>query len=81
MRACSSNITNGIPGTAMPSAFFSADQIWQVVAHVRALARAGSHSGPQAILKKAAYCFAPRAAPAAIWSEVKVASTAPISAS
>jgi cytochrome c oxidase cbb3-type subunit III len=41
------NITNGIPGTAMPSAFFSADQIWQVVAHVRGLARAGSDSAPQ----------------------------------
>ena len=40
------NITDGIPGTAMPSAFFSADQIWQVVAHLRALARTGSHSGP-----------------------------------
>ena len=40
------NITDGIPGTAMPSAFFSADQIWQVVAHLRALARTGSHSAP-----------------------------------
>lgn len=40
------NITEGIPGTAMPSSFFSADQIWQVVTHLRALARAGSHSAP-----------------------------------
>jgi putative heme-binding domain-containing protein len=40
------NITDGIPGTAMPSQFFSADQIWQVVTHVRSLARGGSRAAP-----------------------------------
>jgi putative heme-binding domain-containing protein len=39
-------VTDGIPGTPMPGAFFSSDQIWQVVAHLRALARTGSHSAP-----------------------------------
>ncbi len=31
------NISNGIPGTAMPSVFFSPDQVWQIVAFVRSL--------------------------------------------
>ncbi|MCC6366794.1 MAG: c-type cytochrome [Bryobacterales bacterium] len=31
------NITDGIPGTAMPSVFFSQDQVWQIVAYVRSL--------------------------------------------
>src|SRR6266446_7925577 len=31
------NITDGITGTAMPGVFFSRDQVWQVVAHVRSL--------------------------------------------
>jgi len=39
-------VTDGIPGTPMPGQFFSADQIWQVVAHLRAIARTGSHSAP-----------------------------------
>lgn len=38
------NITDGIEGTSMPSVFFSADQVWQVVTHVRNLAR--QQSGP-----------------------------------
>ena len=29
------NITDGIPGTAMPGVFFSSDQVWQVVSYVR----------------------------------------------
>jgi cytochrome c oxidase cbb3-type subunit III len=41
------NITDGIPGTAMPGQFFSADQIWQVVTHVRSLALTGTRSAPQ----------------------------------
>jgi len=40
------NIIDGIPGTAMPSSFFSADQIWQVVTHVRKLAETGSREKP-----------------------------------
>lgn len=40
------NITDGIDGTPMPGQFFSADQIWQVVTHVRALARTGSSAAP-----------------------------------
>lgn len=31
------NITNGIPGTEMPSIFFSADRVWQIVAYIRSL--------------------------------------------
>lgn len=40
------NITDGIPGTAMPDAFYSADQVWQVVAHIRSLERKGSAAPP-----------------------------------
>jgi putative heme-binding domain-containing protein len=36
------NITDGITGTAMPGVFFSADQVWQVVAYVRSLSHGGS---------------------------------------
>jgi cytochrome c oxidase cbb3-type subunit 3 len=31
------NISEGIPGTAMPDQFFSSAQIWQIVAYVRAI--------------------------------------------
>jgi putative heme-binding domain-containing protein len=31
------NITNGIPGTEMPSIFFSPDRVWQIVAYIRSL--------------------------------------------
>lgn len=41
-----STVSNGVPGTAMPGQFFSPDQIWQVVAHLRAIARTGTHSAP-----------------------------------
>ena len=34
------NISEGIPGTAMPDQFFSSAQIWQVVAYVRAIGSA-----------------------------------------
>jgi putative heme-binding domain-containing protein len=51
------NITDGIPGTAMPGQFFSADQIWQVVTHVRALARAGSHTAPKGDPEKGSVLF------------------------
>ena len=40
------NISDGIEGTAMPSQFFSPDQIWQVVAFVRTLAVKGSSTAP-----------------------------------
>lgn len=40
------NISDGIPGTAMPSQFFSADQVWQIVAFVRTLAAKGSAQAP-----------------------------------
>ena len=33
------NVSEGIPGTAMPGVFFSPDQVWQVVAYVRSLSR------------------------------------------
>jgi cytochrome c oxidase cbb3-type subunit III len=51
------NITDGIPGTAMPGQFFSADQIWQVVTHLRALARTGSHSAPKGDPQKGGVLF------------------------
>ena len=51
------NITDGIPGTPMPGAFFSADQIWQVVTHLRALARTGSHSAPDGDPQKGSAVF------------------------
>lgn len=41
------NISDGIPGTAMPSQFFSPDQVWQVVAYVRTLAQKGTAKAPQ----------------------------------
>lgn len=40
------NVTDGIPGTAMPGTFFSADQVWQVVAYVRTLSQSGSAAKP-----------------------------------
>lgn len=40
------NIGDGIPGTAMPSQFFSDDQLWQVVAFVRTLSAKGSAKAP-----------------------------------
>jgi cytochrome c oxidase cbb3-type subunit III len=40
------NITDGIPGTAMPSTFFSADQVWQAIAYVRTLSQSGSAAKP-----------------------------------
>lgn len=39
-------VTDGIPGTPMPGVFFSADQVWQIVTHLRALARTGTHQAP-----------------------------------
>src|SRR5437867_6228607 len=40
------NISDGISGTAMPSTFFSADQVWQVIAYVRSLSQRGSAERP-----------------------------------
>jgi putative heme-binding domain-containing protein len=40
------NIGDGIPGTAMPSQFFSDDQLWQVVSYVRTLSAKGSAKAP-----------------------------------
>ena len=51
------NITDGIDGTAMPGQFFSADQIWQVVTHVRALAKTGSASAPPGDPRKGGALF------------------------
>lgn len=34
------NISNGIPGTAMPGLFYSPDRVWQVVAYIRSLSAA-----------------------------------------
>jgi putative heme-binding domain-containing protein len=51
------NVIDGIPGTAMPSQFFSSDQIWQVIAHLRALASTGSHSAPAGDAQKGGTLF------------------------
>lgn len=40
------NISDGIPGTAMPGQFFSPDQVWQIVAFVRTLSARGSAKAP-----------------------------------
>ncbi|MEP7365632.1 MAG: c-type cytochrome [Acidobacteriota bacterium] len=39
-------ISDGIEGTAMPGQFFSADQVWQIVTHVRTLSRGGAAKAP-----------------------------------
>ena len=39
------NITEGIPGTAMPGVFFDGNQAWQIVAYVRSLSANATH-GP-----------------------------------
>jgi len=38
------NISEGIPGTAMPDQFFNGVQIWQIVAYVRSLSQTASHT-------------------------------------
>ena len=40
------NVTDGIKGTAMPGTFFSADQVWQVIAYVRTLSESSSADHP-----------------------------------
>lgn len=36
------NISEGIPGTAMPSQFFGETQVWQIVAYVRSMSQSGA---------------------------------------
>jgi len=43
------NITDGIPGTAMPGVFFSDNQVWQLVAFVRSLSQRPSPSRVQVV--------------------------------
>jgi putative heme-binding domain-containing protein len=40
------NISEGIPGTAMPDVFFSDDQVWQIVAYVRSLSAQAREARP-----------------------------------
>src|SRR5215472_12353180 len=40
------NITNGIPGTAMPAAFYPPEGIWQMVAYIRSLSAGSSSPKP-----------------------------------
>src|ERR1041385_5107392 len=40
------NVSNGIPSTAMPSLFFPADGVWQVVAYVRSLSQSRASEKP-----------------------------------
>lgn len=39
-------VTDGVSGTPMPGQFFSADQVWQIVTHLRAIAQTGSYTAP-----------------------------------
>jgi putative heme-binding domain-containing protein len=40
------NISNGIPGTAMPATYFDPNQVWQLVAFVRSLSRSTATTPP-----------------------------------
>jgi len=60
------NITDGITGTAMPGVFFSRDQVWQVVAHVRSLNQSVA-GRPRATPRAARSCSARKDVSAAIW--------------
>ncbi len=51
------NISNGIPGTIMPSIFFSPDQVWQIVAYVRSLSETRSTSKPAGDLARGRKLF------------------------
>ena len=54
------NVSDGIEGTAMPSSFFSEDQVWQVIAFVRTLAKAGSAKAPPGNATRGGMLFASR---------------------
>ena len=49
------NITNGIPGTEMPSTFFSPDRVWQIVAYVRSLSGTATKPPGDAIAGRALF--------------------------
>lgn len=51
------NITEGIPGTAMPDVFFSADQVWQIVAYVRSLSAQADATRPPGDAARGAALF------------------------
>jgi len=51
------NITDGIPGTAMPDVFFSADQVWQIVAYVRSLSAQADATRPPGDASRGAALF------------------------
>jgi len=51
------NISEGIPGTAMPGVFFSPDQVWQIVAYVRSLSLTGSAGRPPGDAARGAKLF------------------------
>jgi len=53
------NVSDGIPGTAMPGVFFSPDQVWQIVAYVRSLSEgSGSVQAPPGDLTRGQKLFA-----------------------
>ena len=54
------NVSDGIEGTAMPSSFFSDDQVWQVIAYVRTLAKAGSAKAPPGDATRGGILFSSR---------------------
>jgi putative heme-binding domain-containing protein len=54
------NISEGIPGTAMPDVFFSDDQVWQIVAYVRTLAAQVREAPPAGDVARGARLFRER---------------------
>jgi putative heme-binding domain-containing protein len=54
------NVSEGIEGTAMPGSFFSSDQLWQVIAYVRTLAKSGGVKAPPGDTSRGATLFATR---------------------
>ena len=57
------NVSDGIDGTAMPGQFFSADQVWQVIAYVRTLASKGSHQPPPGDRSRGGQLFSAKGCP------------------
>jgi mono/diheme cytochrome c family protein len=51
------NISDGIPGTAMPGVFFSPIQVSQLVAYIRSVSQHGSSERPEGNAAKGAELF------------------------
>src|ERR1700692_2872982 len=51
------NVSDGIPGTAMPGVFFSPIQVSQLVAYIRSVSQHGSSERPEGNAAKGAELF------------------------